>query len=87
MSPKKITRLALLIAGISIVGMLAMLILRPDWGWLSWWPALGLGLALLLLVVSFLRGAYLSTQQRVAMVDKLNDCYSGVPETADTSQG
>lgn len=86
MSPKQMTRLALSVAAISLVGAAVMLILRPEWGWLSWWPALGLALALLLLAGAYLRGAYLSTQRRVAMVDKLNDCYSGVPETADPAQ-
>jgi hypothetical protein len=57
-----------------------MVIARPEWGMLSWWPALGLGLSLLLLIVSFLKGAYLSAQKRVDMVDMLNDCYTGVPE-------
>ena len=86
MSPKQITRLAVNVAGISLVGGVVMLIFRPEWGWLSWWPALGLALALLLLLVSFLRGAYLSTQRRAAMVDKLNDCYSGVPESVDSGR-
>lgn len=76
MSPKKITRLALIVGGISIVGLVAMVVARPEW---SWWPGLGLGLSVLLLITSFLRGAYLTAQKRAAMVDKLNDCYSGVP--------
>jgi hypothetical protein len=79
MSPKKITGLALTIAGISILAVIPMVLLGPDWGVLTWWPAMGLGLAGLLLVIALLRGAYLSTQRRVAMVDKLNDCYTGVP--------
>ena len=85
MSPKKIAKLTLIVAGISVVGIPLMLMLRPDWGWLAWWPALGLGLALLLLVASFLRGAYLSAQRQVAMVDKLNDCYAGITETGETA--
>ena len=85
MSPKQITRLALALAGISMVGMLLTLVVRPDWGWLNWAPALGLGLAVLLLVTAYLRGAYLSARRRVALVDKLNDCYTGVTETGDTA--
>lgn len=79
MSPRKITRLALGVGSISILGMIVMALIRPEWGMLNWWPAAGLGLALFLLLVSFLRGAYLTAQKRVEMVDMLNDCYSGVP--------
>lgn len=79
MSPKKITRLALIVAAISVLGIVAMAVPGPKWGLLNWWPAFGLGLALFLLVISFLRGAYLTAQKRVEMVDKLNDCYTGVP--------
>lgn len=80
MSPKKITRMAFIVGGISIVGLIATIIARPEW---SWGPGLGLGLAVLLLITSFLRGAYLAAQRRVAMVDKLNDCYSGVPVSSE----
>lgn len=85
MSPKKITRLAIMVAAISILGGLAMAVWQPDWGLLSWWPAMGLGLALLLLLLSLLRGAYLSMQRRAGMVDMLNDCYSGVTERPPSS--
>lgn len=84
MSPKKITRLALIAAGISLSGILVMAVARPEWGWLNWWPALGLGLALLLLIAAFLRGAYLSAQKRADMVDMLNDCYTGVQERSQS---
>lgn len=83
MSPKKITRLALIIAGISVFGIVVIAAIGPEWGLLNWWPALGLGLALLLLVISFLWGAYLTAQKRVEMVDMLNDCYTGVPAGSD----
>jgi UPF0716 family protein affecting phage T7 exclusion len=79
MSPRKITRLALIIGGISVLGLVAMALFRPEWGLLNWGPVLGLWLAVLLLVVSFLRGAYLTAQKRAEMVDMLNDCYTGVP--------
>lgn len=79
MSPRKITRLALLIGAVSILGIGVMAVVRPDWGLLAWWPVLGVGLAALLLLVSFLHGAYLTAQKRVKMVDMLNDCYTGVP--------
>lgn len=83
MSPKKITRLALMVAGVSILGMIVMAVVGPEWGLLNWWPAMGLGLSILLLIVSFLRGAYLTAQKRVEMVDMLNDCYTGVPAEKD----
>ena len=82
-SPKKITRLALIIGGSSILGIIPMVWLRPDWGAFNWWPVMGLGLALLLLVVAYARGAYLTAQHRAAMVDKLNDCYRGVSATEE----
>jgi hypothetical protein len=78
MSPRKITRLALAVAGMSIIGLLVVVFTRPDWGLWNWWPAMGLGLAVLLLITSYLRGAYLAAQRRAAMVDLLNDCYTGV---------
>ncbi|MCB0167473.1 MAG: hypothetical protein KDI79_24805 [Anaerolineae bacterium] len=76
MSPKKITTLALIIGAISLVALIGLLVI----GTFSWWPIASLALALLLLVISFLRGAYLTAQQRVNMVDMLNDCYHGNSE-------
>ncbi|HXV96991.1 MAG TPA: hypothetical protein VEC93_01105, partial [Anaerolineae bacterium] len=87
MSPKKITRLGLIVATVSVVGMIVMALVGPEWGWLNGWPAIGFGLAVLLLIVSFLRGAYLTAQRRVEMVDKLNDCYTGVPASSDEAMG
>jgi CDP-diglyceride synthetase len=84
MSPKKFTQLGLIIGVISIVGLGVMVIVRPGWGWLGWWPVLGLGIALLCFITAFGWGAYLSAQKRAALVDKLNDCYTGVP-AADKS--
>ena len=72
-SPKQITRLALIIGGTSILGIIPMVLLRPNWGAFSWWPVMGLGLALLLLIVAYTRGAYLTAQHQAAMVDKLNE--------------
>ena len=82
-SPKQITRLALIIGGISILGIIPMALLRLHWGVFSWWPVMGLALALFLLVVAYARGAYLTAQHRAAMVDKLNDCYMGVSATEE----
>ena len=82
-SPKKITRLALTVGGISILGIIPMVVLRPDWGIFTWWPVFGLGSALFLLIVAYVRGAYLAAQHRAAMVDKLNDCYMGVSATEE----
>ena len=47
---------------------------------MAWWPALGLGLALLLFIAAYSKGAYLTAQRRADMVDMLNDCYSGTTE-------
>ena len=80
MSPKQMTKSGLIIAAISALGLVLMAIVRPEWGLLSWWPTFGLALALLLFVVAIIKGAYLTAQQRVEMVDKLNDCYTGVSE-------
>ncbi|MBN1217971.1 MAG: hypothetical protein JXM69_03495 [Anaerolineae bacterium] len=77
-SPKRITQVALIVAVICILASGPMLVLRPNWGILSWWPLIGLGLAVLLLLVAYLRGAYLAAQRRANMVDMLNDCYRGV---------
>jgi hypothetical protein len=77
-SPKQITKLAILTGIISLAGIMPMVWLRPAWGLLSWWPLWGLGLALLLLTAAYAKGAYLTGQQRAGMVDKLNDCYRGV---------
>jgi hypothetical protein len=63
--------------------MILIATMRPEWGIINWWPVMGLGLAVLLLIVSFLRGAYLTAQKRVEMVDMLNDCYTGVPADED----
>jgi hypothetical protein len=72
MSPKQITRLALVVGGLSAVGLAV-------WpGWAVW----GLAAAVLLLAAAYLRGAYLAGQKRAAMADKLNDCYTGVPENS-----
>jgi UPF0716 family protein affecting phage T7 exclusion len=65
--------------------MILVATMRPEWGMLNWWPVLGLGLTLLLLLVSFLRGAYLTAQKRVEMVAMLNDCYAGVPPSNEAS--
>ena len=81
MSPKQITRLALTIGGVSVLGLGAMVVFQPDWGLLAWWPAAGLVLTVLLLVISYLKGAYLSAQQRTNMVELLNDCYTSQTET------
>ena len=81
MSPKQITRLAFIIGGVSVLGLVAMVVFQPDWGLLAWWPAAGLVLTVLLLVISYLKGAYLSAQQRTNMVGLLNDCYTSQTET------
>jgi hypothetical protein len=83
MSPKKITRIASIIGAISLLGVPVMAVTQPNWGVWAWWPALGLALTMLLLGVSFAWGAYLSAQQRVELVDLLNDCYTGNTQTSE----
>jgi hypothetical protein len=78
LSPKKITQVGLCIGVISLVGLIPTFFLASSLGFLKWWPAWGLGVALLLLVGAYARGAYLTAQRRVDMVDMLNDCYQGV---------
>jgi hypothetical protein len=84
MSPKRITQLALTVAVVSIGGIGAMVVIRPAWGLFNWWPAMGIGLALLLVVVAYTRGAMLAAQKRIDLIDALNDCYAGVPEKEGT---
>jgi hypothetical protein len=80
MSPKKITRLGLMVVVVSIIGIIPMIFLRSGLGLLSWWPAAGLAVGLLLFVAAYIKGAYLTAQRRAEMVDMLNDCYSGTTE-------
>jgi hypothetical protein len=77
MSPRKISRLGLIVTGMSIIGLVPTLFLSAQLGLWRWWPAGGFGLALLLFGAAFLRGAYLTAQRRVELVDMLNDCYQG----------
>jgi hypothetical protein len=79
MSPKRITNLALIVAGISVLGIIAMLLSRPGWGLLNWWPAASLGFSLLLIMIALVRGASMAAQRRIDMVDVMNDCNAGIP--------
>ena len=80
MSPKQITRMGVIVAGLSIIGLVMMLVTQPAWDFWNWWPAMGLAVAFLLFVAAFLKGAYLTAQKRAELVDKLNDCYTGNTE-------
>ncbi len=79
LSPKKITQFGVWVGLISVVGIIPTIFLNL--GTLNWWPAVGIGLALILFVLAFARGAYLTAQKRVDMVDMLNDCYQGNSES------
>jgi hypothetical protein len=61
-----------------------MAFLRPGWGLLSWWPLAGLGLSFLLILVALAKGALMTAQRRVDIVDVTNDCYAGVPQSDST---
>ena len=78
MSPKQMTRSGFIIGTLSMLGIIPMLLFDPDMGILKWWPAMGIGIALLLFVAAYTKGAYLVAQRRAEMVDMLNDCYNGV---------
>ena len=78
MSPKKLSNLAIMLAGISILGIIAVVFLRPTYGLLNWSPLAGLGLSLLLMVVAPLKGASMAAQRRVDMIDVMNDCNAGI---------
>ena len=84
MSPKNISRTAMAIGVISLIGLLLMAIWQPGWGVWTWWPVLGLATSFLLLLLAFLYGAYLTAQRRAEMVDRLNDCYSGNTQTTES---
>jgi hypothetical protein len=79
MAPKKLTNLAVILAAISSLGIPAMLVWSPDWGVWSWWPAAGLGLSVLLVIMALLKGAAMAAGEREDMVDMLNDCNAGIP--------
>ena len=81
MSPKKLTNLAIILAGISILGIICMVLLRPSWGPLNWWPLGALGLSLLLILMALVKGASMAAQRRIGSVDVMNDCYAGVPRS------
>ena len=76
-APKQITRLGLIVGLISLIGIIPTLFLSDTLDNLRWWPAVGLGLAAIFFSTALVRGAYLSVQRRVEMVDMLNDCYQG----------
>jgi hypothetical protein len=78
MSPKKLSNLALILAGISILGIIAMAFLRPAWGLFTWWPLAGLGLSLSLIAIALVKGASMAAQSRMDMIDTANDCNAGI---------
>jgi hypothetical protein len=79
MSPKKLSNLALILAVISILGIMAMLLFRPAWGLATWWPLAGLGLSFLLVVIALIKGVSMDARRRVDLVDVMNDCNAGIP--------
>jgi hypothetical protein len=83
MSPKKYSNLALILASISVLGIIARVPMPSTRGFLDWWPVAGLGLSLLLMVVAPAKGASLAAQKRMDMVDVMNDCHAGIPRPDD----
>jgi hypothetical protein len=78
MSPKRISNLALIVAGISVLGIMGVLVFKPGRGLLTWLPVMGLGFSFVLLAVALIKGALLAAQQQVDLVETMNDCYAGV---------
>ena len=86
MSPRTVSNLAMILAGISILGIIAMAFLRPAWGLFNWWPLAGLGLSLSLIVIALVKGASMAAQDRMDMVDTMNDCNAGILRRDDASE-
>jgi hypothetical protein len=76
MSPKRMTNLALIVASISIIGIIGMPIIGPGWGIFSWWPAVGLSVFFLLILAALIKGASLAAERQADVVEALNDCYT-----------
>jgi hypothetical protein len=76
MSPKNITKAAILVGVVSILALAVSL----AGGGSIWWAVAGFGMSFGLIVVSFLRGAYLAAQHRAHRVDLMNECYYGEDE-------
>ena len=84
MSPKKITRLAIYIGLVSLIGAAAMGFWRPDIGIVAWWPAVGVLLSTGLVGLAIFRGWLLTVKKRIAMSDAINLCYMGEGEREDS---
>lgn len=83
MSPKKLTRAAVYIGVLSLIGLPIMGLWRPNIGFLVWWPVAGLLLSLGLIGWALFRGWMLTVKERVAMSDAINLCYMGEKERED----
>jgi uncharacterized membrane protein len=83
LSPRRLSNLAMILAGISILGIMAMLLLRPAWGLFIWWPVAFVGLSLLFMVIALANGATMAAQRRIEMLDAMNDCNAGIPRRDD----
>ena len=77
MSPRKLTRLAILVGVVSIISAMVMWLGQPTIGWLIWWPGFGLLISLSLITAAFLKGFMHTIESRVAMNDAMNRCYVG----------
>lgn len=78
MSPKRLTNLALIVASISVLGIMLGVLFHPSWGPLNWWPAAGLGISFLLTAVAFVKGASMAAQKQMDLMDRMNDCNAGI---------
>jgi hypothetical protein len=86
MSPRTLSNLAVILAGISILGIIAMAFFHPAWGLFNWWPLAGLGLSLSLIVMALVKGASMAAQGRIDMIDTMNDCNVGILRRDDAAE-
>ena len=82
-SPKQITKFGIVVGVISLLGLIVGFFVSYGPAILGWWPVAGLVLALALFGLAIVRGAYLTAQRRVELVDMLNDCYQGNEKKED----
>jgi hypothetical protein len=82
-SPKRITRFAILVGTGSVIGGILMLLWQPPIGLLNWWPVGGLLLSTGLIGFALLKGIMMTVEDRVAMNDAMNRCYLGEQDRAE----
>lgn len=82
-SPRKLTRLAGVVAVLSIITGLVFLFWQPGPVWAGTLPALGLVLSVVLLALALVRGWVLSMQERARLSESINMCSVGMRDDGD----